>query len=148
MEPSVFLRGASVVMQYGILFFLFRFLYRAVRALRPLAASMEARTRAPERSCGAVLTVVEAAGDGLSGRRFAFEDSVTLGRGADNDIVLDDSFVSQHHAIILRRRNLYAIEDTASANHTYVNDEAVTGRRYLQDGDVVRIGRVRMEFGR
>jgi ABC-type multidrug transport system ATPase subunit/pSer/pThr/pTyr-binding forkhead associated (FHA) protein len=65
--------------------------------------------------------------------------SVTVGRLADNDVVLDDRLVSRHHARLDRTSHGWRLVDLGSANGTFVNgrrvDEAVvTGR------DVIGIG--------
>ena len=96
----------------------------------------------------AVLTVLEAADATMIGQRFAFSDEISIGRGTDNDIILNDSFASHHHAVIALLNNLYVIEDMGSVNKTYVNGQAITGRQYLQSGDIITIGSVSFEFGR
>ncbi|MEJ2864798.1 FHA domain-containing protein [Actinomycetospora flava] len=46
--------------------------------------------------------------------------SVTLGRDADNDVVLDDPSVSRHHATVTRTAAGYVVEDLGSFNGTTV----------------------------
>ena len=85
---------------------------------------------------------------GMVGQRFAFSNHISIGRGNDNDIVLNDSFASHHHAEIALLNNLYVIEDMGSVNKTYVNNEPITGRQYLQSGDLISVGSATFEFGR
>ena len=96
----------------------------------------------------AVLTVVQAQDAALVGRRFAFTEAISIGRSDDNDIVLRDTFVSHHHALITRLNNLFVIEDLGSSNHTYVNDECLLEKKYLQENDCIRIGGVSLKFER
>ena len=42
----------------------------------------------------------------------------------------------------------YVIEDLGSRNHTYVNDQLLTGKAYIKPGDLIRIGLVTMRFER
>ena len=67
----------------------------------------------------------------------------TIGRGASNDIRLDDELVSKEHAaleIISTEEGVtFLIQDLNSTNHTFVNDTPVELYK-LKDGDLIRIG--------
>lgn len=69
----------------------------------------------------------------------------TIGRKPDNDLAIDDSAVSGHHARITKIHAVYFIEDCRSTNGTYVNDKRVD-RHQLRDTDVITIGRHRLIF--
>jgi pSer/pThr/pTyr-binding forkhead associated (FHA) protein len=73
---------------------------------------------------------------------------VTLGRGPSNDIAIDwDSEVSRLHAELGRLGADWTVSDDGlSRNGTHVNGERVVGRRRLQDGDVIRVGRTTALF--
>jgi len=64
---------------------------------------------------------------------------ITIGRSLDNDIILDDPYVSRYHAQVRLRFGAYMLFDTASNSGTYVNDVRIQEHR-LQTGDVVRLG--------
>ena len=96
----------------------------------------------------AVLSVVEAGDETLLGKRFAFTQGLTIGRSADNDIRIPDSFVSHRHAVVRLVNNQYVIEDMGSMNHTYLNDAILQGKAYLKPGDLIRIGFVTLRFER
>jgi hypothetical protein len=66
--------------------------------------------------------------------------SVTIGRQADNAIVLADPQASRRHATISWQAGTFVIQDLGSANGTFVNDRLITGPQPLRDGDVLRIG--------
>ena len=144
------IKGLSVVLQYGLLFFLLFFVYKTVRLMaasgRPLVEDIyeEAEITAAE----AVLTVLEAVDENMVGRRFTFGDSISIGRSDDNDIVIRDGYVSHRHARVELMNNLYVIEDLGSVNKTYVNGQEIAGRQYLQSGDIISIGTVTFQFGR
>jgi adenylate cyclase len=61
-----------------------------------------------------------------------------LGRHEESDIVVLDRRASRRHAQIEMTGGSFFVEDLASRNGTYVNDEAVT-RRQLKDGDEITI---------
>ena len=56
-----------------------------------------------------------------------------------------DQFVSRHHVLV--RRIGYSVEvmDLGSANGTYVNGTRVRALTRLQDGDMLRIGRISLK---
>jgi ABC-type multidrug transport system ATPase subunit/ABC-type multidrug transport system permease subunit len=74
---------------------------------------------------------------------------ITIGRGSDNDIVLDAPQVSRHHARILRKNKAFFLEDLASANGTFINGKRV-GRAELGPEDTVSFGTyaVRIDLAR
>ena len=60
---------------------------------------------------------------------------------------MPDGSVSSKHARIVRTDDGFVIEDLQSRNGTFVNGERVTeGPRKLNDGDLVRLGKVIMTF--
>ncbi|MDH4211067.1 MAG: GAF domain-containing protein [candidate division WOR-3 bacterium] len=70
---------------------------------------------------------------------------ITLGRRADNDIVLDDIYVSRTHAAVERRGIFYYIRDEHSRYGTFVNGARVTETR-LDYGDEIQLGNTVVTF--
>lgn len=72
----------------------------------------------------------------------------TLGRASDCDVLLpeNDAMVSRHHARMDRDSGGQWWIVDSSTNGTYVNGEKLSGRRALQSGDQVGIGRTQMSF--
>ena len=75
-------------------------------------------------------------------------DRLTIGRRDGNDIVLSwDAEVSRVHAALERIGPDWLIaDDGLSHNGTWVNGDRVTGRRRLQDGDVIAVGATALAF--
>ncbi|HEV2700506.1 MAG TPA: FHA domain-containing protein [Steroidobacteraceae bacterium] len=69
----------------------------------------------------------------------------TIGRTPDNDLQIDASFISRHHAVLLANGNQTIIEDLNSTNGIYVNGHRST-RETLNDGDLVMVGKARFRF--
>jgi pSer/pThr/pTyr-binding forkhead associated (FHA) protein len=67
------------------------------------------------------------------------EDLITIGRGPDNMIVIDDQSVSTHHAQLQRAGETYRLKDLDSTNGTRVNGIPVAETR-LRFDDRVRFG--------
>jgi hypothetical protein len=66
----------------------------------------------------------------------------TIGRSADNDIVLSEDIVSRHHASLEWVDNTLYVTDAGSMNGTIVNGTQIEPqvRFSLKDGDVLSIG--------
>ncbi len=65
------------------------------------------------------------------------KDVYTIGREAGNDIVLEDSQISRHHARLSRQENSYVIEDLGSTNGVFVNGRRVSNPVLLSNGDML-----------
>lgn len=65
-----------------------------------------------------------------------------IGRSRDNDITINDTSVSQVHARINKRGNMYFVSDLKSTNGTSVNDEQIPALKEtpLKPGDIITIG--------
>jgi hypothetical protein len=78
-------------------------------------------------------------GEEIQGRWSLAQPSTTIGRSEDNDIVVDDRWVSRHHARIRVDGPQYIVEDLGSKNGTLVNGKRIEGPRVLVDGDEIQI---------
>ena len=78
-------------------------------------------------------------------QEYAVEQMVTIGRLADNIVVLDHPSVSSHHACVFSDGEQCIVEDLQSTNGTFVNGRRVT-RRTLRNGDVVVVGTHKIVF--
>ncbi len=85
----------------------------------------------------ATLTVTDPSGNS---RNLPLENlPFTIGRHADNDVVIRDSRASRYHARITADGADYRLEDLGSTHGTLVNGERVESRQ-LADGDVISFG--------
>jgi len=72
-------------------------------------------------------------------------ETLTIGRKADNTLVIEDPAVSGHHARIVKVQAVFFLEDLKSTNGTAINGMPIT-RHQLRDADVIAIGRHRLVF--
>ena len=74
------------------------------------------------------------------------QDVTRIGRQLDNDIVLSNTSVHRHHAILCREPSgVFTVMDLDTENGVLVNGKRV-GSCNLKDGDLVELGEVRMRF--
>ncbi len=71
---------------------------------------------------------------------------VTIGRHLDNDIVIESSSVSRHHAQIKWRYGQFILYDLSSRTGTLVNSHQVSDS-VLIPGDVIDVGHIKIIFG-
>ncbi len=84
---------------------------------------------------------------GMAGKGFLLDRPVlTIGRGVESDVVINEASISRLHAQVLRQANGDYVQDLASRNGTKVNEEPLQAPRLLQQGDIVCFGEVRMEY--
>jgi pSer/pThr/pTyr-binding forkhead associated (FHA) protein len=74
------------------------------------------------------------------------EETMTIGRLADNTIQIEDGSVSSHHAEITFEGGNYRLHDKGSTNGTFVNGAPATTGVVLKDGDQVRFGSIETVF--
>lgn len=70
------------------------------------------------------------------------DDTITIGRAADNEIVLNESLVSRHHARLEWNNGKMQVTDLGSSNGTRLNDANIEPKapHPLKDGDRIGIG--------
>ena len=144
------LKVVSILLQYGMLLFLLLFVARLTRCMFRDIRGQRTRIAASSHSSEgkASLTIVSAGRPELQGRRFVFGKEITIGRGADNDIVLPENFVSHHHLVIYQHQNLYMVKDLGSMNTAQVNGIPLVNQTYLRNGDQIQVGLVTLKFER
>lgn len=67
------------------------------------------------------------------------DDSLSIGRGNDNDVVLGSKSVSRNHALLSVLNGDLYIKDLDSSNGTFINDERIEGNKstHLNANDTV-----------
>jgi pSer/pThr/pTyr-binding forkhead associated (FHA) protein len=142
------------LMKFGLLAALYLFfawvLWTAIAQLRvPAAGAASAGVPAPSSSRTPMVirgqvTILEP--PALAGSIMSIGDELSIGRAAACTLTLDDTYVSQQHASIVRRDQEHLVEDRGSTNGTFVNREQIRGAVVLRAGDRVQIGSTVLEF--
>ncbi|MCL4458542.1 MAG: DUF3662 and FHA domain-containing protein [Chloroflexi bacterium] len=71
--------------------------------------------------------------------------TVTIGRGLDNNLTLEDQRVSRYHAEIRAKAGRFTLHDLQSTNGTYTNGQRIK-ETILADGDHLRLGDTELVF--
>jgi phosphoserine phosphatase RsbU/P len=68
-------------------------------------------------------------------------ECTTIGRSADQDLVLKEGFASRRHAIITRQNSDFELVDQNSSHGTYLNGKRID-RAKLRSGDSIQFGSI------
>lgn len=83
----------------------------------------------------------------VTGRHSFDQFPVTIGRGYQNDLIIDDPYVSNEHAIINETENGWLIEDKQSENGIkYRLHSTQSHINHLNSGDEMIVGRTRLRL--
>lgn len=95
-----------------------------------------------------VLATLEVINEGVNrGKRYEVHVPLAhIGRGAHNDVVIDDESVSDTHAKLQRRQDGWYLVDVGSTNGTYVGGARLLSERRLDGTPDIRTGGVKMVF--
>lgn len=75
----------------------------------------------------------------IRGRWMLATQVTSIGRWDDNDVVIDDRWVSRYHAQVRREGEHYLVQDLDSKNGTFVNRQRITTPTVLADGDEIQV---------
>ena len=138
----IVLWGVRILFLLLLYLFLFRGFAALHRAMRPEPAA------ASRPAAGLAYLVVERghpAGP-RTGDRLPLHAKSAIGRGAGNDIVLNDEAASARHATISLIDGEWWVEDNGSTNGTLLAGDRIAEKQRLRPGDVLAIGRVSLRF--
>jgi diguanylate cyclase (GGDEF)-like protein len=77
----------------------------------------------------------------LLGKRFVLDSArCGVGRGSENQIVLEGDSVSRKHCHFEQRNAIWWAVDDNSTNGTYVNDDQIVREQPLSNGDRIKVG--------
>ena len=108
-------------------------------------ASLAAFSAAEDRKLLATLEVINEGP--IKGHKFEIFSSLTnIGRGAHNDVVINDESLSGSHAKIMKRDGAWWVVDQNSTNGTYVGGRRVAGEQQLVDASDLRFGGIKVTF--
>ncbi|MEJ2750037.1 MAG: FHA domain-containing protein, partial [Anaerolineae bacterium] len=95
---------------------------------------------------GRLIVVENRAGSPAVGTRYPLLPVTSIGRSSSNVIVLDDGYTSGQHSLIMRRGELWWLEDLGSRNGTLLNDAPLVETAVLSTGDIITIGNIKLKL--
>ncbi|MBP2644819.1 MAG: fhaB 14, partial [Firmicutes bacterium] len=145
----------GIILEYGLIVLLYYFMFRLLKAIyrefyvvSPNFSVSVPLIQETEGAEQAKLIVVNHGESKLKRTEFKIEDSVSIGRGDNNAIVVDETFVSHEHACITRYKHEFWLSDLTSTNGTFLNNQRVQEDVKLKSGDIITIGSASFRFER
>ena len=88
------------------------------------------------------MTVIEVRGRGgqIIERVRCDQQQITIGRAFDNDVIVDDPYVSPHHLRLMLNQHGWEVEDLDSENGVRLKQKTDERENHLSSGDQLRIG--------
>ncbi|MCB2353295.1 FHA domain-containing protein [Clostridium estertheticum] len=132
-EISKIMKYAIIAIIYIIIIFALRIMYKDIKG---------GAKKKPVIKKTMGLEVIER-GDNLNlrvGAVIPLNDELSIGRKADNLLILGDKYVSSQHAKIYMKNTNYILQDLRSTNGTIMNNKTVKDTVYIKKGDVIKIG--------
>ncbi|MGH3385063.1 MAG: FHA domain-containing protein FhaB/FipA [Nocardioidaceae bacterium] len=117
------------------------------RAAKPAKPAKPAKAKpAPKKKRGVPSRLVVTEGPNAGQSVDLGAETITLGRGTDVTIRLDDDYVSTRHARFVTNGDDWFVEDMGSTNGTYLGHTRVTRAVAVSAGTTVRLGKTVVEL--
>lgn len=144
-DYTAIIRPLQIIVMAVAGLFLLRVTRVALVEMRPPKTD-DAPRRSRRRSSPLGLEFIEP--EEYQGHHVEVVSSLMVGRGADCDLPLQDTYLSTRHARFTMDDGDLLVEDLGSTNGTYVNQELIAHRTKLDRGDIVQVGGVLFEVVR
>lgn len=141
----------TLILRIAVVLLLYFFLWQVLRyVIRDLRTAGQPGAAAPSRNAYGQMVVVRSGQSGVPvGKVFPLGPSNLIGRSMENcEIALNDSFLSGQHARLELQGDTWVLEDLRSTNGTFVNEIEVRDPTIVEEGDIIRVGRVEMRLVR
>ena len=79
-------------------------------------------------------------------KRFSIKEgwNLTIGRGAEADVIVDNTAISRQHTSIELKDDSYLLSDLGSLNGTFVNGERIEGTVIVSNRDNIKLGKFKL----
>jgi hypothetical protein len=139
-----------LILRVAVVLLLYFFLWQVLRfVVRDLRTGGQAAASSANSPYGQLLVLRAGASGVAAGKTFPLGPSNIIGRSMENcEIALNDTFLSSQHARLELQGDVWVLEDLNSTNGTFVNEIEVRDATGVEEGDIIRVGRVEMRLVR
>ena len=83
-------------------------------------------------------------------KRFNIKEgwNLTIGRGAEADVIVDNTAISRQHTSIQLRDDSYMLTDLGSLNGTFVNGERIKDTVFVSNRDNIKLGKFELAIAK
>ncbi len=141
MSPEVILLILRVLSAGLLLGFLGLFAWLIYRDLQVTTAVLEQKNQV----LGKLRVIANDLESPTLNTAFPLHPLTSIGRAQSATIVIDDSYVSQDHALLTARGGQWWLEDLGSRNGTLLNGVLLAETAVVSSGDIITIGSVQLK---
>ncbi|MFK7825600.1 MAG: diguanylate cyclase [Oligoflexales bacterium] len=90
--------------------------------------------------------LIQYSGINLGARYILSSNEMVIGRADDADITINETSVSRRHVRCSLKGTELQIFDLNSSNGTFINEARMKNKHILNDGDIVRLGKIILKY--
>ena len=134
------MKEITLILRFVVIGLIYVILFRLIKTMLPTKKRMKLQ----ETSIAYALEVIDAPDlSGLTmGSIFLIHDITIIGRKEDNQIIINDPYVSGKHASVSLDQGRLLIEDLESTNGTILNGKNIKEVQVAFKEDILEIGRI------
>jgi pSer/pThr/pTyr-binding forkhead associated (FHA) protein len=141
MSPEVVLLLLRLLSAAVLLAFLGLFAWLIYKDLQVTTAVLNQK----QQTSGHLRVIANEADEPAVGTLLPLRPLTSIGRAQNSTVVIDESYVSQEHALLLQRGEQWWLEDLGSRNGTLLNGMPLTETAVVSSGDMITIGTVQLK---
>lgn len=146
---NISLNVIILLLSIAVVLLLYFFLWQVLRVITRDLRANTGDTAAEQASLYGQLVILSSGPTGIPvGKAFPLAPVTSIGRSMECDVALNDTFLSGEHARLELRGDEWTLQDLHSTNGTFINGLEVRDPTVINEGDVVRIGRVELKLVR
>ncbi|MFA5576841.1 MAG: FHA domain-containing protein [Tissierellaceae bacterium] len=126
-----------IIVIYLFIFSIIRLIYLDIRSMDVISFEDSAYLKLINRKDSLPYKIEE---------HYLIDGEIKLGRHSGNDIVIKDQYISKNHFQIVEDEGDYYLEDLDSVNGTFLNGDKLFDIVRLEDGDIIRVGKIEFLF--
>ena len=136
------MRYLASVMRFVVIVIMYIILYRIVKTMYLDLRYVKNKDDEEEVDYAIELMDCPESIDIIKGSVYPVHSEINIGRKEDNNVAIDDPFISNYHASLYIKDERLFIKDMNSTNATFKNGKKLRNEEELVNGDVLKIGRL------
>ncbi len=136
------MRYLASIMRFVVIIIIYLIIYRIIKTMYLDLRASKNKVEDEEVDYAIELMDCPESIDIIKGSVYPVHSIINIGRKEDNNVAIDDPFISNHHASLYVNDERLFIKDMNSTNGTFKNGKKVRNEEELADGDVLNIGRL------
>lgn len=130
----------TLIMRFVVIGLIYIILFRLIRIML-MDMKLTIIGDAPIEFALEIVDAPESAGVNV-GTIIPIREQASIGRKKNNDLVIEDKFVSNNHALVSIKEGKLFVRDLRSTNGIKINNNKIRGTVPVENDDIIEIGRI------